>query len=761
MKIARQLTPFIASQFPEFYREDGPNFIAFMEAYYEWMEQQGNPIYESRSLYEYSDIDETLQQFISHFKYSYIDGIPDTALVDKRLLIKHAVDLYRAKGTERAVRLLMRLLFNEDAEVFIPNEALFRPSEASWYVPQYIEVTESPLLKYLEGKQITSSNGARAVVESYAQKTVNNLNVHMLLLSKIDGEFRYGDQIFSPDFNEVIYTSSSLVVGSLSAIAITNGGAGFKVGDELSVVGSGSHAVARVAAVETRNGKVQFFLNDGGYGFSLDANVLVTNKSKVYLADPSPFAVDDIVLDTNTAVYASVVKVSSNYIELAERSPSNGEFYPGDTLQLYNRGVACTGVNAAISTITTGYGSGASFRVGNIVDKRTLNFVSDIINPYRNTRMSRVTDGYRIAVDSATVTFSDGEVVTSSSNTRHLVVTSVSGNVQPGEALSNASLGISGLRVYFADGPDLYTTGIDATLNNANLVAGITMISNATSSVVTVGHTSPKVTVTGNGIVNGAATSASTVYVYNTAGVDPDVDGLGYFIPGGTLVGSTPLRSANIDVVERLTDWGGFPAAFSNSNLDSYLSGTLNYVIKTVGKITYLAVINPGSGYGIEPYVRVVEPLVYYLGIDDGLGGYWGYDAIVDTTAGIASGIVTGVQVIESGLGFKPNEDIGFFSPDNQTEVTGVAVVESHGYQRGIWRDSRSFISDTTYIQDSSYYQLYSYEIGVGRMIDTYRDLVRNLIHPSGMALYGRYIVKREVLEQNSIPVSSSLVLTG
>jgi hypothetical protein len=760
MKITKQLTPFIASQFPEFYREDGPNFIAFMEAYYEWMEQQGNPVYESRSLYEYSDIDETLQQFIRHFKYSYIDGIPDTAAVDQRLLIKHIVDLYRAKGTERAVKLLMRILFNEDAEVFIPNEVMFRPSEARWYVPQYIEVSESPLLKRLEGKQITSSNGARAVVESYAQKTVNNLNVHMLLLSSIEGEFRYGDQIFSPDFNEVVYTSSSLIVGSLSSIAITNGGSGFDVGDEIDVVGTGMHAVARVASIETRNGKVQFYLQNGGHGFSLDANVLVTNKSKVYLDKPSPFAIDDIVLDTNTAVYASVVKVSSNYIELAERSPNDGEFYPGDTLHLYNQGVACTGVNAAISTLTTGYGSGASFRVGNIVNRRTLNFVSDIINPYRNTRMNRVTDGYHITVDNEFGTFTDGEVVTSTANTRHLVVTPVSGNVLPGEALSNASLGITGLRVYFADGSDLYTTGADASLNNANLVAGISMISNVTSSVVSVGHTSPVLTITGSGIVNGAASSATSVYVYNTAGLDADVDGLGYFIPGRILVGSTPLRTANINVVERLTDWGGFPAAFSNSNLDSIVGQTLNYVIKTVGSITYLSVINPGSGYGVEPYVRVVEPLVYYLGIEDKAGGYWGYDAVVDTTAGIARGIVTGVQVIESGLGFRQNEDVGFSSLDNNTEVTGVAIVDSHGYQRGEWRDSKSFISDTTFIQDSTYYQLYSYEIGVGRMIDTYRGFVRDLIHPAGMALYGRYVIRNEVLEQNSTPIYSSFTST-
>ncbi len=37
--IESKISPLIAGLFPSFYETDGPNFIAFMQAYYEWLEQ--------------------------------------------------------------------------------------------------------------------------------------------------------------------------------------------------------------------------------------------------------------------------------------------------------------------------------------------------------------------------------------------------------------------------------------------------------------------------------------------------------------------------------------------------------------------------------------------------------------------------------------------------------------------------------------------------------------------------------------------------
>ena len=61
--IEKLISPLIESQFPSFYKEEGPQFIAFVKAYYQWMEQTGNPLNISRNLLTYKDIDTTLDDW--------------------------------------------------------------------------------------------------------------------------------------------------------------------------------------------------------------------------------------------------------------------------------------------------------------------------------------------------------------------------------------------------------------------------------------------------------------------------------------------------------------------------------------------------------------------------------------------------------------------------------------------------------------------------------------------------------------------------
>ncbi|NIU02171.1 MAG: hypothetical protein GWN01_15090, partial [Nitrosopumilaceae archaeon] len=82
----------------------------------------------SRNMFEYRDIDQTLDDFVKHFKTKYLNEFPILNATDDRLAVKNIVDLYRAKGTERAVKLLIRLMFNESVDVYYPAQDILRPS---------------------------------------------------------------------------------------------------------------------------------------------------------------------------------------------------------------------------------------------------------------------------------------------------------------------------------------------------------------------------------------------------------------------------------------------------------------------------------------------------------------------------------------------------------------------------------------------------------------------------------------------------------
>ena len=90
--IEKYISQFVESQFPDFYKEQGPTFIAFVKAYYEWMESNSSlvnssntvitndlnvalkpPIHQSRNLLEYRDIDTTLTEFLEFIQI--IEGV--------------------------------------------------------------------------------------------------------------------------------------------------------------------------------------------------------------------------------------------------------------------------------------------------------------------------------------------------------------------------------------------------------------------------------------------------------------------------------------------------------------------------------------------------------------------------------------------------------------------------------------------------------------------------------------------------------------
>jgi ABC-type Fe3+-hydroxamate transport system substrate-binding protein len=72
-QIEKFISPFIAQQFPSFYREEGPNFIAFVKAYYEWMEETGKVTDRTKNLLNYTDIDKTSEEFLKFYEKRLVE----------------------------------------------------------------------------------------------------------------------------------------------------------------------------------------------------------------------------------------------------------------------------------------------------------------------------------------------------------------------------------------------------------------------------------------------------------------------------------------------------------------------------------------------------------------------------------------------------------------------------------------------------------------------------------------------------------------
>jgi hypothetical protein len=126
MSTRPKLSRIIASQLPDFIREDYPTFVAFLEAYYEYLEQNDADLYNLR------DIDKTLELFIEYFRNEVAPNLFNVATVDKRFLLSNIKDAHLAKGSESSFKLLFRLLYNKNVAVEYPGRQILRASDGKW-----------------------------------------------------------------------------------------------------------------------------------------------------------------------------------------------------------------------------------------------------------------------------------------------------------------------------------------------------------------------------------------------------------------------------------------------------------------------------------------------------------------------------------------------------------------------------------------------------------------------------------------------------
>mgnify|MGYP003342905801 CR=1 FL=1 len=275
-KIQTTISNLIENQFPSIYKEEGQNLIAFIQAYYEWMESEDNPLYHSRRLIDYSDIDTTLEEFIIHFKETYLAGVQFDTLSDKRLTVKKILDLYRSKGNDRALKLLFRLVFKEDIDIYYPGDDIIKPSDGIWNIPVYLEVTHSPRNNEYVGKTVTGLvSGATAFVDRLIRRKSDVVYRDIFYITGNKKDFVTGESLRVDDNSD----NRPVVIGSLSSLIVDEGGANFAVGDIVnlsSIDGFGRNGKARVDEIKQVTGIVDFKLKDGGWGYTSDSDILIS-----------------------------------------------------------------------------------------------------------------------------------------------------------------------------------------------------------------------------------------------------------------------------------------------------------------------------------------------------------------------------------------------------------------------------------------------------------------------------------------------------
>lgn len=538
----------ITKQFPEFYQEYGPGLIEFVRVYYQWLESGDRPISNIRNLYSQYDIDTVSQQFLDHYKQKYIYGLPREILGNQRLLQKHIVELYRSKGSQQGVRLLFRLLFNEDIDFYIPSYDIFKLSDNTWVQPHYIEVTYSKYFDKLIGATVTGEQShASAVVESYQKRYSNKLTAYTIMISNITGSFKCGERLLTDNINPIDMPN---VLGSVVSVDVIGSSSGAQIGDQLSEVSSDNPVVVVVSDIyDNDTGALNFSIIKPGCYYSLGATF------KAY-----PGVHEDMLQPVVNS------DINSTY-PFPKNDKSNTETIIDDSL--YGPRDNIIPDNIPIS------GEGADIKILAIKDTILYQYTRDVIHDYLDTRLDQ--------------------------------------------------------KFNFPHKPD--------------------------------------------------------------------------------------------------------------ADINSKIEDSLTYDVIEVGAIDKIQILNPGANYSSNVYFVPIDPYTSLSGIKDSEGNYVGRNGLIVGSPINGENLIKSVDVLSSGYNNIDNQYMSFASDDKNITMSGRVNVGGVGFDRGYYSDSKSFLSDDKYLFDGHYYQDFSYVIRASRTLDKYVDILKQLVHSAGNAVYGDIFV--------------------
>lgn len=110
---------------PEYFATNYPTLVAFLEAYYEYMNQEGEFSEVINDLKELRDVSTTDLQYINNILEEVGLGIAEDFFDNPREIVKNFARYFRIKGSEYSIEGFFRAFFDTHMELHYPKEDIF------------------------------------------------------------------------------------------------------------------------------------------------------------------------------------------------------------------------------------------------------------------------------------------------------------------------------------------------------------------------------------------------------------------------------------------------------------------------------------------------------------------------------------------------------------------------------------------------------------------------------------------------------------
>tara|TARA_B100001123_G_scaffold206702_2_gene234183 strand:+ start:3318 stop:6965 length:3648 start_codon:yes stop_codon:yes gene_type:complete len=696
-----------------------------------------------RSLEDITDIMSTTDEFLELFRKEYAPHLPRTAKTDLRKLISIADKIYRSRGSEDSYRWLWRALYDDNQlEFTYPKEYLFKVSDANWAVDKviFVDNTTAENELYFGGKTITGTTSeASAVVQS--QSTLIKAPYHLtrLVLSDIKGTFSPGEYIETSNDTDIV--ASGRLMSQIDNISIVSGGTSYEVGDSLTIAGGGGiDATASINSI-AQGAVNEIDIADGGDGylgtevftyFSESGSGAAGKATSMHQSGTARRFGAGIAITP----FASIALNAADYTGLLGGHNVNTHLYSNTT-----------------TTFDMTVGSSANYGPGMFVCDTANNIVGTVISaPDGTSIIYALKDEFQpnfFNGDNGTpisAYYANGDAVSSTSTTVAGVIPVSATQYFGSLELTETAFGSLKTSIVTAVGTG-YKTAPDITASQNTITA-------FNNDDGTLGPRSKFLNLAAN--VQFLFSHGKTIQG-QTSGAAGEI--LDPFITNKSNSTFSTIRIRSVATLLVLDSTNGTADAGDNILLeDGYdpTHGSYSGTSSTMGQFRMESV----PFLPDEPVLQLTTTAnstaasTNVVSVDNSMRGN---NAVV-TSGNLAIGSITSITIADFGIGFTSVPTVSAPSGDNNADLR--ATIGALATNPGEYANEDSLISGKDKIQDSYYYQDYSYVLKTNVPITDFRDNVKAFLHPAGWALFGEIAIRSTMaLELDKAPSVSGLVL--
>jgi hypothetical protein len=677
----------IANQVPDYVRTEFPQFVLFLEKYYEFLDQDGEVNNVLLNAASFSDINNTLDAFLPSFREQYLQMFPQDSLVDDRRLIKFIREFYEAKGSEESIHFIFRTFFDEHVEIIYPSEYILKASDGVWKEGQKLRITTDDTITLdpfaLQGKRATIyahkniGNIATYDYHSITVETVTRLGYATQPTYELYVKHEENDYILLPGAG----ASARLLVEDGEILAVTGDPAthardfntdtdfsydyawinipshGFTTGDCVIYDPMGGEVIGGTVAYRQYYVKV------------IDVNYIRLYRDKIALSQPA----------SKKFITSNSVDITYNKITIA-----NHGYITGDMIIYY-----------ADATAIGGLQNGKVYYVIKI-DANTIKLAESLIDSD-----PRYCSEDFFAADYVTITsYSEVNLTSQGEGNYHVLSKEYFINFTEPDTASDQRI----------------IDAMDATGSGYNALPEVVFISD------------------GDGI--GAT---ATAHLNDSGGIEYvsiDSGGTGYDDTSTVVEFNTNNVRSFLFIDELANKYGYVSRSITDTVTILSHTGTPNYGFKAA---EIYSITEAGSA-GQFVYTYPDTSLNYFAGDYVKIGIDNNASVIIDAVD--TNGLPTKVRIFSSGGGFEAETFTATI-----TSKTGAGTV-TLGFTTGAitsiqdgYQNRQGMLSDINRLQDNYYYQNYSYVLRSRVPSSNWMTMIKNTVHPVGMAVFSELLI--------------------